>query len=84
MIVRSLLHDGRLRIEANPDLLPLLGRWLPLLPHDTPADPAGAVIRVLPSDEAPTTTPPHPRTLHLTGVDAWVAGSGGVCGEPAA
>ncbi|HEX6037553.1 hypothetical protein [Longimicrobium sp.] len=72
MIVRSLLHDGRLRVEAHPRLLPLLTRWLPLLPEDTPAHPAGSVVRVLPSADAPPAAPAHRRTLHLGGVDAWV------------
>lgn len=74
MIVRSLLHDGRLRVEAHPRLLPALARWLPFLPEDTPADPVGAAIRVLPGSAAPP-APDRPRTLHLTGVDAWVDGS---------
>lgn len=74
MIVRSLLHDGRLRVEAHPRLLPLLTRWLPLLPTDTPADPAGAVIRVLPAEGAAPRAPASHRTLHLGGVDAWVEG----------
>lgn len=73
MIVRSLLHDGRLRVEAHPRLLPLLTRWLPLLPENTPADPRGAVIRVLPSADAPPSAPAGRRTLALGGVDAWVA-----------
>lgn len=74
MIVRSLLHDGRLRVEAHPRLLPALARWLPFLPEDTPADPRGAAIRVLPGSVAPP-APDAPRTLHLSGVDAWVEGS---------
>lgn len=87
MIVRSLLQDGRLRLEAHPRLLPLLLRWLPLLPEDTPADPGGSVIRVLPADGAPPPVPAGRRTLALGGVDAWVtddtaqlAGSGGAWG----
>jgi hypothetical protein len=74
VIVRSLLHDGRLRVEAHPRLLTLLSRWLPLLPEDTPADPRGSVIRVLPMADAPPSLPSSYRTLHLTGVDAWVEG----------
>lgn len=74
MIVRTLLHDGRLRVEAHPRLLPPLTRWLPLLPDDTPADPRGSVIRVLPSSDAPPAPPAERRTLALGGVDAWVAG----------
>ena len=72
MIVRSLLHDGRLRVEAHPRLLPLLSRWLPLLPEDTAADPHGSVIRVLPLQDAPPPVPASRRTLTLGGVDAWV------------
>jgi hypothetical protein len=73
VIVRSLLHDGRLRVEAHPRLLPLLTRWLPLLPDDTPAAPRGSVIRVLPSGDAPPPAPAERRTLALGGVEAWVA-----------
>jgi hypothetical protein len=74
VVVRPLLHDGRLRVEAHPRLLPMLTRWLPLLPHDTPADPAGSVIRVLPTADAPPRAPEPHRTLQLGGVDAWVDG----------
>jgi hypothetical protein len=73
VIVRSLLHDGRLRVEAHPRLLPLLSRWLPLLPEDTPAHPQGSVIRALPMMDAPPSPSSIYRTLHLGGVDAWVA-----------
>jgi hypothetical protein len=72
VIVRSLLHDGRLRVEAHPRLATLLSRWLPLLPEDTPADPRGSVIRVVPMADVPTPVPEWRRTLHLGGVDAWV------------
>jgi hypothetical protein len=71
VIVRSLVHDGRLRVEAHPRLVPALTRWLPFLPGDTPADPDGSVIRVLPGGSAPA-LPDTRRTLHLNGVDAWV------------
>lgn len=74
MIVRSLLHDGRLRVEAHPRLLPLLTRWLPLLPEDTPVHPAGSVLRVLPSTDAPPAAPSTRRTLSLGSVDTWVDG----------
>ena len=73
MIVRSLLHDGQLRVEAHPRLLPTLARWIPFVPEDTPADPRGAAIRVLPGVAAPS-IPGDRRTLHLNGVDAWVRG----------
>jgi hypothetical protein len=72
VIVRALLHDGRLRVEAHPRLLPALARWLPLLPDDTPAHPDGAVLRVLSAEGAAPPVPPARRTLHLGGVDAWV------------
>jgi hypothetical protein len=71
VIVRSLLHDGALRMEISPGLLPAASRWIPLVPEDTPADPAGAVMRVLPSDAAgapPLTTP----TLRMGTVSAWL------------
>ena len=75
MIVRSLLHDGRLRVEAHPRLLPALLRWLPLLPEDAAVDPRGAVLRVLPPDGgALGALPSTRRTLHLGGVDTWVEG----------
>jgi hypothetical protein len=76
VIVRSLLEDGRLRVEAHPLLLSALTRWLPLVPPDTPADPAGAVIRVVPRDDgvpAPQ-RPDRSRTLRLGDVDAWIEG----------
>lgn len=45
--VFPLLADGRLRIECDPALVPLLERWLPLLPYDPTDRPVGgAVIRV--------------------------------------
>lgn len=90
MIVRPLLHDGRLRVEVHPRLLPFMARWLPLVPADTPPHPAGAVIRVLPADAPP---PPHPageRTLGIGGMDGWIedarariAGASGVHGAVA-
>jgi hypothetical protein len=48
-----LLADGRLRIECDPALAPLLERWLPLLPYE-PVDPpgGGAVIRIVAGDPA--------------------------------
>ena len=75
MIVRSLLEDGRLRLEVHPPLLSPLARWLPQLPADTPADPSGSVIRVLPVDDAPgPVRPAEERTVQLGKVDAWVDG----------
>lgn len=74
MIVRSLLHDGRLQVEVHPRLLSAVDRWLPLVPPDTPADPSGAVIRVLSAEDAPAARPAVPRTLRLGEVDAWIDG----------
>jgi hypothetical protein len=75
VIVRSLLQDGRLRMEVHPPLLPPLARWLPLVPPDTPADPAGSVIRVLASSGAAAPVrPAEERTMQLGRVDAWVQG----------
>ena len=67
-----LLHDGALRLEAAPDLLPLLGRWLPLLPYETaPPVREGAAIRVARrSDDGPA--PAARPVLRLGSVDAWV------------
>lgn len=87
MIVRSLLHDGRLRVEVHPRLLPSIARWLPLVPADTPVHPAGAVIRIVPEEAAPPPRPEGERTLQLGEVDAWMdeararlAGASGVHG----
>jgi hypothetical protein len=75
VIVRSLLEDGRLRLEVHPPLLPALGRWIPQVPAGTPADPSGSVIRVLPLDDAPPPArPARERTLELGTMDAWVEG----------
>ena len=71
MIVRSLLHDGALRMEVHPELLRAASPWIPLLPEDTPADPAGAVIRVLPPDGS-AEVPATPPTLRMGGVSAWL------------
>jgi len=51
--VLPLLADGALRLEAAPELLPLVRRWLPLLPYaETTLSPGGAVIRVAAGDPA--------------------------------
>lgn len=81
MIVRSLLHDGALRMEVPPELLRAAFPWIPLLPKDTPADPAGAVLRVLPpglAAEVPATRP----TLRMGGVSAWLDGARAVLAAP--
>jgi hypothetical protein len=87
VIVRPLLHDGRLRVEVHPRLLPSIARWLPLVPTDTPPHPDGAVIRILPADAHPPAPPEAERTLSLGGVDGWmdeararIAGASGVHG----
>ncbi len=73
MIVRSLLHDGRLRVEVHPRLLPSIARWLPLVPSDTPADPSGAVIRIVVDDGGPAPVRPDgERTLAMGDVGAWM------------
>jgi hypothetical protein len=75
VIARSLLHDGALRMEVHPELLRAASLWIPLLPEDTPADPAGAVVRVLASDgpsaDARSSAPP---TLRMGNVAAWLEG----------
>jgi len=74
VIVHPLLHDGRLRVEVHPHLLPSIARWLPLVPRDTPAHPSGAVIRILPDDAAPSARPDAEPTLAMGELDAWVQG----------
>ncbi|HYJ80683.1 MAG TPA: hypothetical protein VEW03_13805 [Longimicrobiaceae bacterium] len=70
-----LLEDGALRMEVDPGLLPLLRRWLPLLPyHHLAAAPAAAVLRVLAGDPAGAARPPGAPVLRLGSVDAWVEG----------
>ncbi|HEX8693178.1 MAG TPA: hypothetical protein VF746_12200 [Longimicrobium sp.] len=75
--VLSLLADHALRLEADPALLPLLRRWLPLLPYDeSPPDPAppGAAIRVRRGEASIPPRPEGPPLLRLGPVDAWVDG----------
>jgi hypothetical protein len=74
VIVRSLLQDGLLRLEVHPPLLAALARWLPQVPEDTPADPAGPVIRVLYADAPSPARPAEARTLELGTVAGWVQG----------
>jgi hypothetical protein len=87
VIVRPLLHDGRLRAEVHPALLPSIARWLPLVPPHTPPHPAGAVVRILPADAPAPPRPDGERTLAMGDVDAWMepnharlAGASGVHG----
>ena len=78
-----LLRDGALRLEAAPDLLPLLDHWLPLLPYEERApDPRGAVMRIVRGDPHP---PPHAQpALRLGTADAWVEGDAAVLAGNAA
>jgi hypothetical protein len=67
-------------MEAEPGLLPLLTRWLPLLPYpeDAVPNPDGAVVRV--SSGASPFPPPATRgdpALRLGTVDAWVDAAAG-------
>ena len=83
MIVHPLLHDGRLRVEVHPRLLPAVARWLPLVPADTPYDPAGAVIRVLPGEaDAAFARPEREPTLQLGDAEAWIGDDGAVMAGP--
>ncbi len=77
MTVLPLLEDGSLRLEAPDGLLPLLRRWLPLLPYDTTrVDPEGAAVRVSFADAPPAPTRVEQAsegpTLRLGTVDVWV------------
>lgn len=70
--VLSLLADGALRLEAEPRLLPLARRWLPLLPYDTTSpDPAGSVIR-LAAGEPVRAEPAGQAVVRLGAASAWV------------
>jgi hypothetical protein len=87
VIVRPLLHDGRLRVEVHPRLLAAIDRWLPLVPADTPVHSAGAVIRILPTDAPPPAPPAGEPALSMGGMDGWMdeararlAGASGVHG----
>lgn len=71
--VLPLLADGALRLEAAPALLPLVRRWLPLLPYaDTPAAPGGAAIRVAAGDPARLSPPAGAPVVRLGAADVWV------------
>jgi len=72
-VTHVLLRDGALRLEAAPDLLPLLTNWLPLLTYAERApDPHGSVVRVVRGDPLPP--PAAPPALRLGTADAWVEG----------
>jgi hypothetical protein len=71
--VLPLLADGALRLEAAPELLPLVRRWLPLLPYaDTASAYDGAVIRVVADDPARLAAPSAAPVLRLGAADVWV------------
>jgi hypothetical protein len=72
--VRPLLHDGALRLEADPRHLGALARWLPLLPREGPVARESAVLRVLSATASPAPPPAGHRTLALGRVRAWVEG----------
>jgi hypothetical protein len=89
LAILPLLEDGALRVEADPALLSLLRRWLPLLPYGgAPDGPAlGAAIQVVPGNPS-TLRPAGAPALRLGSVDAWVGedfvflrGQGGCSGE---
>ncbi|HEX6745811.1 MAG TPA: hypothetical protein VF092_00750 [Longimicrobium sp.] len=79
--VLPLLADGSLRLESEPSLLPLLRRWLPLLPYDRGQGTGdggqgdGAVIRLASGDPSRVSTLPGAPVLRLGGTDAWVDAS---------
>jgi hypothetical protein len=76
--VFPLLADGALRLECDPALVPLLRRWLPLLPYaETASDPAGAAIRIVPGDGSPVSPLPGAPALRLGSADAWVDAASG-------
>ena len=82
-MTQVLLRDGALRLEAAPDLLPLLDRWLPLLPYPERAPgPHGSVVRVVRGDPHPP--PPARPMLRLGSADAWVEGDAAVLAGHAA
>jgi hypothetical protein len=71
--ILPLLADGSLRFEVEPALLPLVRRWLPLLPYaETAASPHGAVSRVAAGDPARLPAPAGGPVLRLGAADAWV------------
>ncbi len=65
-------------MEVHPELLRAATLWIPLLPEDTPADPAGAVVRVLacpPSGGSSPDAPPSAApTMRMGNVAAWLEG----------
>ncbi|HEX8245113.1 MAG TPA: hypothetical protein VF541_16500 [Longimicrobium sp.] len=77
-VVLSLLADGSLRLEAGAALLPLLQRWLPLLPYAETASPAdGAVVRVVSDPAAGLDAPEGAATLRVGSAEAWIDAAAG-------
>jgi len=71
--VLPLLADGALRLETASRLLPLVRRWLPLLPYaETPRSTDGAVIRVAAGDPARLAAPAGGPVLRLGAAEVWV------------
>ncbi|HEY0023506.1 MAG TPA: hypothetical protein VGB24_11365 [Longimicrobium sp.] len=73
MTVISLLHDGALRLEVAPAVMPAASFWIPLLPRDTVAAPGAAVVCVRASAGV-AEAPGAPATLHVQEVAAWLSG----------
>lgn len=73
MTVISLLHDGALRLEVAPAVMPAASFWIPLVPRDTVAAPGAAVVRVRASAGA-AEAPGGPATLHVQAVATWLSG----------
>jgi hypothetical protein len=70
--VFPLLADGALRLEVEPELLPLAHRWLPLLPYDaTPLRRDAMSIRVE-AGPPPRFIPPGPPALRLGAAEVWM------------
>ncbi|HYH81991.1 MAG TPA: hypothetical protein VEX86_19450 [Longimicrobium sp.] len=71
--VFPLLADGSLRLECTPALVPLLHRWLPLLPYaHTPSVDTAAVIRIAAGDPARVDPAPGAPVVRLGAAEARV------------
>jgi hypothetical protein len=73
----SLLSDGGLRVEAEPALVVLLRRWLPLLPYGETASGDGAVIRLVSGDPGSVAPMAGAPALRLGSAEAWVDAAAG-------
>ncbi|HEX5727382.1 MAG TPA: hypothetical protein VFX98_18055 [Longimicrobiaceae bacterium] len=73
-VILPLLEDGSLALAVEPELVPLLHRWLPLLPFpEPPSLPAGAAVaRLARGPHAAFVSPDTPPVLRLGSVDVWV------------